>query len=277
VGRLIAIKLSERLGKQVVVENRGGSTIIGTEMVAKANPDGYTLLFTGASHTTSPALEKVPYDPIKSFVPVANVGNTPHAMVVHPGFPAKSVKELIALAKQKPGEIIWATGGLASSPHMATERFQIMADIKFKVVHFKGAGPALVDVLGGHSNGMISSLAGLIHHIQAGKLRAIGTSGKTRCFLLPDVPTIDEGGLPGYVTITWKGLLAPAGTPAPIITRLANEIEAAVATDEVKNMLAQEGATPAYLGPAEFRLFLEEDLRTWADVVKKANIKLEER
>jgi tripartite-type tricarboxylate transporter receptor subunit TctC len=276
VGRLIATKLSERLGKQVVVENRGGAgTIIGTEIVAKADPDGYTLLLGSNAFTTSPAFQKLPYDPIKSFTPIARVGNGPTALVVHPSVQANSVKELIALAKQRPGQLIFGCSGVGAIIHMSTELFKIMADIDFKIVQFKGGGPTMTDLLGGHHHALFGSLIQVLPHIKSGKFRVLGTGGVKRSVILPDVPTIAEA-LPGYESTIWWGILAPAGTPAPIIDRLNKELKAILASDEVKKLLLNEGAEANYLGTTEFGQFIESEIVKWARVIKKAKIKLEE-
>ena len=278
VGRQIAAKLSERLGKQVVVDNRGGAGgIIGTEAGAKADPDGYTLMIAAAHHTVyAPLHDKLPFDPIKSFTPVARLASGPNVLVVHPSFPGKSVKELIAVAKQKPGQLVFVSSGVGSSLHMGAELFKIMADIDVKIVQFKGGGPAMTDLLGGHSQAFICSLIAALPHIKSGKLKALGTGGANRSAILPDVPTIAEAGVPGYETINWWGILAPAGTPVPIVTKLNNEVKAILATDDVKKQLLKDGVEVDHLGPAEFGKFLEKETANWTRVVKKANIKLEE-
>jgi len=277
VGRQIAAKLSERLGKQVVVDNRGGAGgVIGTEMAAKADPDGYTLVIVAAHHTVyTPLHEKLPFDPLKSFTPIARAGSGPNVLVVHPSFPAKSVKELIAQAKQKPGQLIFVSSGVGGSLHMGAELFKIKADIDFKIVQFKGGGPAMTDLLGGHSNAFICSMIAALPHIKSGKLRALGTGGAKRSAILPDVPTIAEAGVPGYETINWWGILAPAGTPAPIVTKLNNEIKAILASDDVKEGFLKKGIEVDHLGPAEFGKYLEKETANWTRVVKKANIRLE--
>ena len=268
--------MSERLGKQVLVENRGGGGgIIGTEMVAKADPDGYTLLIVAADHTIQPALQKLPYDPVKSFTPITKLTSGPHALTVHPSVPAKSVKELIALAKQKPGQLIFVDSGLGASTHMSAELFKIMADIDFKIVHFKGTGPALVDLLGGHSHAQIGSMLASMPHTKSGKLRILGTAGLKRSVILPDVPTIAEAGVPGFQATSWYGILAPARTPAPIVDKLNKEIKVILASDEVKNQFLNSGFEADHLGLTEFVTFLQEDMTRWASVVKKANIKVE--
>ncbi len=277
LGRLIATKLSERLGKQVVPDNRGGAgTIIGTEVVAKANPDGYTVLFASGVFTMLPPLQKLPYDPIKSFTPIARLVNGPMLLVVHPSVAANSVKEFIALAKQKPGQLIFGTSGVAAAAHMGTELLKIMAGIDVKVVHFKGGGPAMIDLLGGHSHALIGSLPAVLPHIKSGKVRVLGTGGAKRSIVLPDVPTIAEAGVPGYELTIWWGILVPAGTPEPIVDRLNKELRMILSSDDVKKQFLKEGAEEDYLGPTEFGSFVEGDITKWTRVVNKANIKLEE-
>ena len=277
VGRLIAARLSERLGKQVVMDNRGGGGgIIGTEAAAKSAPDGYTLFVGSGSYAIQPALQKLPYDSLKAFTPIARVVTGPTVLIVHESVPAHSVKELIALAKQKPGKLVFITSGIGGNPHMAIELFRIMAGIDFKIVHFKGGGPAIVDLLGGHSDGMMGSLIERWPHIKSGKFRVLGTSGVKRSVFLPDVPTIAEAGVPGYEVTQWFGLLAPAGTPASIVDRLNREIKAILAMNEVKKQFMDAATEVDYQGPAEFGRFIEKDIAQWAQVVKKANIKFEE-
>ncbi len=276
IGRLIAPKLSERLGQQLIVENIGGAgSIIGTEKVAKATPDGYTLLLVDPSFTIQPVLQKLPYDPMKSFTRIALVTNAPSTLVVHPSVPANSVKELIALAKQKPGQLIFGTAGLGSSGHLGTELFQMMANIDIMIVHFKSGGVALIDVLGGHSHGFIGSVVASKPHIEAGKIRVLGTSGAKRSVVLPDVPTIAEAGLPGFELNQFRGILAPAGTPIPIVDRLNNELKTILTSDEVKMLLMREGAEPDYRNPTDYGLLIAQEMARWASVIKKANIQAE--
>jgi tripartite-type tricarboxylate transporter receptor subunit TctC len=276
VGRLIAAKLTERLGKQVIVDNRGGAGgVLGSEIVAKADPDGYTLLIVSAAYGFNPALYKLPFDPLKAFIPVAKLGSGPNSLTVHPGVPAKTVKELIALAKQKPGQLINSCAGVGSFQHMGTELFKMMAGIDFKIVQFKGGGPAMVDQLGGHSHFSLGSLIQTLPHIQSGKFRILGTGGSKRSAILPDVPTIAEAGVPGYDVTNWWGILAPAGTPVPIIEKLNREINAVLTSDEVKKLFLKEGAEVDYMGPAEFGPFIAREITKWSKVVKEANIKVE--
>ncbi len=275
VGRLLASKLSERLGKQVIVDNRGGGgTTIGTAAVAQANPDGYTLLLSSSSLTTTNALQKLPYDPMKSLVPVTRLLTGETVLVAHPSVPAKSVKELITLAKQTPGKLIFASPGVGSTNHMAIELFKIMANIDFLIAQFKGAAPAMTDLLGGHSHALICSLGAALPHIKSGKFTALGTGGAKRSIMLPDVPTIAEAGLPGYQAVVWWGIHVPAGTSAPIIDRLTNEFKVIVAMDEVKRQALNEGADVDYMGPTEFGKFIEGEMIQWVRTVKEANIKV---
>lgn len=275
VGRQIATKLSERYGKPVIVENRAGAgNIIGHNFVAKADPDGYTLLFAGSAFATLAALQKLPYDPIKSFSPIVLVASIPMVLVVHPSVPANSVKELIALAKQKPGHLLFAASGIGTTAHVAVELFKIMAGIDIRIVQFKGGGPGTVDLLGGHSHAMITSIPMLLPHIQSGKLRALGAAGVKRLASLPDVPTIAEAVLPGYNATIWYGILAPAGTPARIVDSLNRELKQILTSDEVKKFLLIEGGNVDYLGPTEFVRFIEGEIKKWEGVVKTANIQV---
>jgi tripartite-type tricarboxylate transporter receptor subunit TctC len=277
MGRLITANLSERLGQQVVVENiAGGGGVIATERVAKADPDGYTMLFTMATHSTLAALQKLPYDPIKSFTPIARSGSGYFSLVVNPSVPANSVKELIALAKQKPGQLIFASAGIGTQSHMGTELFKMMADIDIKIVQFKSGGLASIDLLGGHSHAQLVGLATTLPHIKSGKFRALATGGPQRGVILPDIPTLSESGLPGYNITQWWGILAPAGTPAAIVDRLNKELKAIGALDEVKKRFIGDGGESDFLGSAEFGPFIAKDIATYTSIAKKANIKLEE-
>jgi tripartite-type tricarboxylate transporter receptor subunit TctC len=277
VGRLIAAKLSERLGKQVVAENRaGGSTIIGTELVAKSNPDGYTLLMANASFSVTAALQKLPYDPIHSFTPIVKIGDAMNTVVVHPSVPANTLQEFIALAKQKPGQLLFASQGVGSQAHLSIELFKTSAGIDVKLVQFKGGAPSLIDLLGGHSHASIGSVMMNLPHIKSGKLKPLCVLGVKRSALLPDVPTAAEVGVPGAESGTWFGISAPAGTPVPIIDRLNNEVKAILASDEIKTLFLKEGTETDYQGPTDFAAFIQGEIARWVNVVKKANIKLEE-
>jgi tripartite-type tricarboxylate transporter receptor subunit TctC len=275
-GRMFASQLSKRLGQQVVVENKAGAgSVMGTEMVAKSNPDGYTLLLVDSSYTTQPAIQKLPYDSIKSFARIALLSRTESALVVHPSVPAKSVEELLALAKQKPGQLVFGTAGMGSSSHFSTELFRMLANIDIKIVHFKGGGPAQIDLLGGHSHGKLDSLFEAKPHIDSGKLRALGISGVNRSVVMPNIPTISEAGVLGYEYNSYRGILAPAGTPTPIVDRLTQELKAILALGEVKNELMARGSEADYRSPAEYEQLALKQMALWANVAKKANIKIE--
>jgi tripartite-type tricarboxylate transporter receptor subunit TctC len=276
VGRVIAPKLSERLGKPVVVDNRGGAgAILGTTIAAQANPDGYTLLIVDTAHTIQPALQKLEYDPIKSFSLIAKLANGDSVFAVPPSVPANTVKEFIALAKQKPGQLVAGTAGLGSSGHMALELFRVMADIDIIMAHYKGAGAALIDLLGGYIHISYQTIAQMQSHIKSGKLKALGTGGVKRSALLPDVPTLAEAGLPGYQSVGWRGIVGPAGIPAPIIDRLSREIKAIVTSEEVKMRFLKDGMEVDHKDPVEFAAYITEEINRWSQVVKKANIKVE--
>ena len=273
--RLVAPDLAQRLGKQVIVENRpGGGGIIAAEAVAKAAPDGYTLLIIAAGHAVSPSLYKLHYDPVKSFSPIARLANGPMALTVHPSVPANSVKELIALAKQKPGQLFCASSGKGSNQHLASELFKMRAGIDFTIVQFKGSGPATIDQLGGHSQFSIGSLIYQMPQIKSGKFRLLALGGLKRSNIMPDVPTIAET-VPGYEASQWWGVVAPAGTPAPIVSRLDKEIKALLTLPDVQKMFMNEGAEVDYLGSAEFGPFISDEIIKWAQVVKAANVKVE--
>jgi tripartite-type tricarboxylate transporter receptor subunit TctC len=277
VGRLIATHLSERLGKQVVVDNRGAGAggVVGSEVAANAPHDGYTLLIISLAHAVNPWLYKLPYDPIKAFTPVAILASGPNVLVVNPGLPVNSVKELLAAAKEKPGQLQYASAGVGSFQHLGGELFKLMAGVNILHVPFKGGGPAMIDVIGGHTKVMFSSLVQTTPHIRSGKLRALGTGGSSRNPVLPEVPTIAEAGVPGYESVNWWGIVAPAGTPAAIVEKLHTEITAVQNSDEVKKHFASEGAQAVQMSSAEFGIFIEKEMKKWERVVKEGGIKAE--
>jgi tripartite-type tricarboxylate transporter receptor subunit TctC len=276
VGRLIAQQLSDRLGKQVVVDNRGGAGgVIGTEVAAKAAPDGYTLLIISIAHAVAPWLYKLPYDSLKSFAPVAILASGPNVLVVNPELPVHSVKELIDLAKQKPGQLQYASAGIGSFQHLGGELFKLTAGIDMVHVPYKGGGPAMTDVLGGYTKIMFSSLVQTVPFVRTGQLRALGTGGGQRASVLPDVPTIAEAGLPGYEANNWWGVLAPAGTPPAIIDKLHREIEAVQNSEPVRKQFANEGAEVVQMTSAEFGAFVASEINKWERVVKEGGIKAE--
>jgi tripartite-type tricarboxylate transporter receptor subunit TctC len=274
VGRIVATQLGERLGKQVVVDNRGGAGgVLGTEAAANAAADGYTLLVISLAHAVNPGLYKLKYDPIKSFVPIAMLGSGVNVLCVHPSVAANTVQELIALARQKPGELNYASAGPGSFQHMGSELFRLMAGVDIVHVPFKGGGPAMIDVVGGHTQILLSSLIQTMPHIRSGKLRALGTGGAKRSPILPDVPTIAEAGVPGYEMANWWGIVAPAGTPPGIVDKLAKEIGLVLSSPETQKVFSTEGAEVAQKTGAEFGRFIEAEFAKWQRVVKEAKIK----
>jgi tripartite-type tricarboxylate transporter receptor subunit TctC len=277
VMRLVAAKLSDRIGQQVVVINRaGGGGVIGYESAARSTPDGYTMVLASASYATAAATRKTPYDPVKSFAPIAKLGTGPFLLIVNSNLSANTVKELIALAKQKPGKLIMASGEVASAPHLGTLLLLKQTGMDMKVVPFKGGGPALIDILGGHSDASFSNIVQAMPHIKSGKLRALGTGGSKRSVLLPDVPTVAEAAdLPGFENANWWSLLAPAGTPAPIVGRLTNEVKAVLALDEAKKWFVNAGGDVDYLGPAELGRFMSNEIARFKRIAKEANVTLD--
>ena len=276
VGRMIALQLSDRLGKQVVGDNRGGAGgVIGTEAASNALPDGYTLLIISIAHAVSPWLYKLNYDPIKSFVPVSILASGTNVLVVHPDLPVHSVGELIALAKQKPGELNYASAGIGSFQHLGGELFKLMAGVNIVHVPYKGGGPAMTDVVGGHTKIMFSSLVQTSGFVLNGQLRALGTGGAHRSPVLPDVPTIAEAGLTGYEANNWWGVVAPAGTPPAIVEKLHKEISAVQNSEQTKKQFATEGAEIVQMSSAEFGAFMASEMAKWQRVVKESGMKAE--
>ncbi len=271
VGRLIATKMSEVLGKQIVVDNRGGAGgAIGTEQVAKAQNDGYTLGVVSIAHAVNPWLYKLNYDPVKSFEPVGLMATGTNVLVVHPSLPARSVKELIALAKKE--ELQYASAGIGSFQHLGTELFKLEAGINLLHVPFKGGGPSMNDVLGGHTKIMMSSLVQTTPHIKSGRLIALATGGKKRSPVLPDIPTVAEAGVPTYEALNWWGIIAPAGTPAPIIAKLNETLAKVQDMPEVQKQFDLQGAAVVKMNSADFGKFVVNELNKWERVVKQAGI-----
>jgi len=276
VGRIIATKLSERLGKQFVVENRtGAGGTIGMEVVAKAAPDGYTLLFHSTGFVTAKYLYKLGFDPEKAFSPIALAGISPVVLAVHPSVPAKSIKELIDLAKKEPGKWINANAGPGSFTHLSAELFEMMSGAEFKSIQFKGGAPAMTDVIGGHSHVLFGSITMISPHAKAGKLRALGYGWNKRSRLMPDVPTIAESGLPGYESAIMLALFAPAGTPSDIVEKLAKEVAAICKMEDVLKTFDTQGTEPMGLIHDDFKKFLEAESAKWKKVIEVRKIKVE--
>ena len=276
VGRMIATQMSERLGKQVIVDNRAGAGgVVGTEIASKAPPDGYTLLVISLAHAVNPWLYKLPYDPIKDFTPVGILASGPNVLVVNPQLPVNSVKELLVLAKQKPGDLQYASAGIGSFQHLGGELFKLEAGVDILHIPFKGGGPAMIDVIGGHTKIMFSSLVQTTPHIKSGKLRALGTGGAKRSSVLPDVPTIAEAGVPSYLAVNWWGIVAPTGTPQAIVDRLGKALSEVQNSPEVNKQFTSEGAEIVRMTPAEFGGFMVKEMSKWEHVVKQGGIKAE--
>jgi tripartite-type tricarboxylate transporter receptor subunit TctC len=278
VARMVAQGLSERMGQQFVVENRPGATgAIGAELVAKAPPDGYSLyLASQTTHAVAPALlPRVGYDPLKDFVAIVRVAHNPLLMVVHPSMPVKTFKELVALAKAQPGQINYATGGIGSSPHMSMELVKSITKIDIVPVHYKGDGAAIIDLLGGHMQLFNASIGTLLPHTRSGKLRGLSVTSLKRSAMAPEFPTLDESGLPGFEVLTWFGILAPAGTPRDIVTRLNSEILQIVAQPATKEQLLKMGFEFVPNTPEQYAAFVKEEHTRWGKIVRDLNLKAE--
>lgn len=274
VARVFAAELSKALGKNVIVENRvGAGGVIGAEVAANAKPDGYTLLLTSSAHPISYFIyKKLPYDYQNAFLPIAKVGSGASSLVVYPGLGINSIKELISLAKEKPGKLFYSTAGVGGFQHMGMELFKLMAGIDIVAVHFKGGGAAMIDTMGGHSQIQFASLISHLPHIRSGKLKALGTGDAKRSILLPDVPTIAEAGLPGYQMNNWWGVFVPAGTPAPIVEVLNKTCASVLNSSETKKQFLNQGVDVDHMGPAEFGKFVEAETTKYGKVIKQAGI-----
>jgi len=268
--RFVGDRLQKSLGQPFVIENRpGAGAIIGTDAVAKSAPDGYTLLMMSNTHTVNESLfTKKPYSLLRDLAPIAPINYSDLILVVHPSVPAKNLKELIALAKAKPGALNYASSGPGTPYHMAGELFKAMAGVDLVHVPHKGSAEARTDVLAGNVQMMFDAITTMAPLVQSGKVRAIATSGKTRSSIMPDVPTLNEAGVPGYDAVIWLGMMAPAGTPRPVIDALNANIQKIVNAPDVKETWAKQGAVPMRMSPDEFAKFIEQDIQKWAKVVK---------
>lgn len=275
--RIVAQKLTESLGANFIVENRPGAAgIVGTEAVAKAKSDGYALLVVSSSHAMNPAMySKLPYDTARDFVPVSLLLSGPTLVVAHPSLPAKTARDLIALAKAQPGVLTFASAGHGTPPHMAGELFKALAKIDVLHIPYKGNGPAYTDLMAGQVSLMFPNIATSLPYVKTGRMRAIGVGSKQRSQIAPEVPTIHESGLPGYEMSSWFGLLAPAGTPAAVITRLQLEITRIFKQVEVREKLFAQGVEPVGSTPQEFAAFLQNETTVWAKVIKTSGLKPE--
>ncbi len=275
LGRALAQRLSEPLGQQVIFDNRSGAGgTVGTELVAKSPPDGYTLLLgvTGALSIAPFVYPKLGYDTQRDFTPVAMVALAPYIIVVHPSVPAKNMKELIALAKARPGQLRYASAGVGSTPHLCTELLLNMAGLKMLHVPYKGGAPAMIDTIAGHTEAMCTSVTNAAPFIKQGKIRGIGVTSLKRSPVLPDLPTIDEQGLKGYDVAQWMGIFAPAKTPQPIVQRLHQAIAQVVNSAEYANFVRLQGAEPALMTPDEVNVLVRADLERWGKLVKAIGV-----
>jgi tripartite-type tricarboxylate transporter receptor subunit TctC len=278
VGRVIADKMGELLGEKVVVDNRpGAGGTVGTRAVAKSNPDGYTILlsFTGTLAIAPSLYRNVGYDPRKDFAPIGLIGNAPNSLVVHPSFPAKTVAELVAYAKANPGQVNFGSAGAGTVSHITGEYFAHSAGIKLVHIPYKGTGPALTDLLGGHIPMAFAPIPASHSNVSAGLLRALAVTSTTRSSLLPDVPTVSESGLPGFDASLYYGLVAPAGTPRPVIDKLNKTLQEALASNEVKKQLGLDGTEITPGTPEDYADFIDKDERKWSQLVRDSGVEQE--
>jgi tripartite-type tricarboxylate transporter receptor subunit TctC len=275
LGRLIAERLTAGLGQPVVTENRGGAGgNVGAEAAAKSPPDGYTIVLVAPSLAISPSLySKLNYDPVKDFAPVSLVATVPNVMITNPSVPAATLKEFIALAKSKPGEMNFGSGGSGTSNHLAGELFNIVAGVKLVHVPYKGVNLAMQDVLSGRVQLVFIGIPAAAPHIKAGKLRALALASAQRSAVLPDVPTADEAGLPKFEVTTWYGILAPAGTPRPVVARLNGELGKIMHSPELKDRLEALATDPLTSTPEEFADLIRREIAKWSEVVREAGLK----
>lgn len=274
LARHVAQGLSEKLGVSVVVDNRAGASgMIGSEQVARSTPDGSTLLLTATHHVINPSLnKKMPYDTQRDFDPLALVASVPNALVVHPSVPAKTVADLIALAKKEPGKLSFGSAGIGGANHLSGELFKMLANIDIVHVPYKGAAPAMNDLLGGHIPMMFDSLPTVLPAAKDGRLRVLGVTSRNRAESLPDVPTLDEAGVKGFEATAWFGLYMPANVPAPVKAKLEAAMKDVLANPETRKKFDSLGVAPGNITSAEFTKFVNSEIDKWGDVVKKAGI-----
>jgi tripartite-type tricarboxylate transporter receptor subunit TctC len=274
--RLLAPRMTEVLGQQVIVENRpGAASVVGLDIVAKSPADGYTVGISNIAYGANPALRKMPFDSERDLVPVSLISIVTMVLSVHPSVPARSVKQLIALAKSKPGSLNYGSAGQGSANHLATERFKQLAGINVVHIPYQGGGPAVISIVSGETALLFATIPSAIQHFKSGRLIPLGVSRAQRNAALPDVPTIAESAIPGYEAIEWNGAMVPAGTPAAVIARLHQAIVKAAAIPEVKERVTTLGADLAATSPDEFAAFVKKELTTWSKVVKEVGIRVE--
>lgn len=275
LGRIVAQKLNQSFGVPVVVDNRpGAGGTLGTDITAKSQPDGYTLLINNLSVAVNVTLySKLPFDPLKDLQTVSLVGRQPNILVVHPTLPAKTWKELYALAKSRPGQLTFSSGGVGSSSHLAGELLKVVAGIDMVHVPYKGMGPALIDLISGQVQLSMATLASALPHIRNKRMRPLAVSTATRVAVVPEVPTLQEAGLRAYEHSTWYGLFVPAATPRPVVDRLNDAVRKIVNSDDVRQKFSPQGVEPASNSPEEFRAFLTSEIAKWAKVVRSAGLR----
>lgn len=278
LARQLSKGLADKWGVSVVVDNKSGASgIIGSGQVARSKPDGYTLMLTATHHVINPTLlkERIPYDTKKEFTSLALVATVPNVLVVNKNFKAKTVEELIAMAKAKPGEINFGSAGIGGANHLAGELFAHKAGIELAHIPYRGAAPSLGDLLAGQIPMMFDSLPGVLAHIESGQLRALGVTTSTRAEQLPDVPTIDEAGLKGFEALAWFALYGPAKLPQDVVDKLSADVNAVLGSDEIKTNFSGLGATPGQMTQPEFAKFVDAEIDKWGEVIQAANIKIE--
>ena len=276
-GRFLAAKLSETMGQPFVIENRpGGGAVIGTDAVAKSAPDGYTILVMSNTHTVNETLiPKKPYDLMRDLAPITGINSQDLLLVAAPGVKANNLREFIALAKKQPGKLNYASSGPGTPYHMAGELFKYMAGVDIVHVPHKGSDQARTAVLGGQVDMMFDAISTIVSHVRAGKLKALGTTGKSRSAVTPEIPTVAEAGVPGYEATIWLGLMAPAATPKPILERLSAEVKKVIHAPDVKENWGKQGAVPMDMSPEEFGKFVRADIAKWAKLVKDTGMKVD--
>jgi tripartite-type tricarboxylate transporter receptor subunit TctC len=276
IARFMAQRLTESLGAQVIVENKpGAGGVLGIEQGIKAPADGYTLTLIASSYTVNPSIYKLNFDPVTDVTPIIQMSQGPLLVVVNPALPIKSIKELIALAKSKPGEVTFASSGQGSVIHLATELFDTMANVKMNHIPYKGTGPALTDTLAGQTNVFFSSTANAMPHVKAGKLRAIAVTTANRIPALPDVPTVAESGVPGYDVVLWHGLIGPKGLPRAVVDRINGDVTKSLKLKETAEQLQNDGVAPAGGTPEQFAAQIKKEIGVWKKVAKAADIRPE--
>lgn len=276
LARVIGQRLSERLNQQVIIDNRvGANQTIAADLTAKAAPDGHTILMVPSGYAINPSIYKLRFDPVKDLSAIGRVAMVPNVLVVHPSVPVRSVKDFIAYARARPGELNYGSSGVGSPSHLSGELFQLSAQVKFTHVPYKGQGQAMIDLLGGHLKMAFPSIPASIQHIKSGKMIALGVTPRQRSSALPEVPTLDQAGIPGYEVSGWYGVLGPARLPKSILARLNGELNLMLKDPVMREMLSREGADPLSSSPEEFARTIAADIVKWAKVVKAVGVKIE--